>query len=164
MKIFTRLLSAALVLVVFSATAAAQPMQGYVFSAPGLGNAEGDSSGFFHTGAGVELKLPMKLGAGAEFGVIAPFNDFSEFNNAGKLASVSGYWHLPAPLMPFDPYVFAGYSALLEESTAKGANFGFGTNFPLFGRLGFKVEFRGHVFSDGETDSNWWQGRFAVTF
>ncbi len=162
MKIFFRLLSAAaVVLLVFVETAPAQRTHGYAFAAPGAAGARDDIGSFLHVGIGGEAALPMRVGIGGEVGIIGPPGDI--FSESEKLASVSGYGHFPTP-GPLDPYLFVGYSALLQDESTNGLNFGVGANLPLWNRLGFKFEFRGHIFSDINVTSHWWQGRFALIF
>ncbi len=163
MKIFPRLLAAAAAVLFFSVeTASAQRTHGYVFAAPGVGGI-GVNEGLLHAGAGGELGLPMRLGVGAEVGVVGSFKNIRNIDETNTLASLSIYRHFPTP-GPVDPYAFGGYSKLLRGETGNGFNFGLGANLSPWGRLGFKVEFRGHVFSGADDSAQVWQGRFALIF
>ncbi len=163
MKDFPRLLAAAAVaLFFFVGAAAAQRTHGYAFAAPGVGGV-GVNEGLLHYGAGGELAVPGRLGLGAELGVIGSFKNLRDIDETNTLASLSLYRHFPTP-GPVDPYVFGGYSKLLRGDTGNGFNFGLGANLSPWGRLGFKFEFRGHVFSGAGDSAQLWQGRFAVIF
>ncbi len=163
MKIFPLLLAAAAVVLFFSVeTASAQRTHGYAFAAPGVGGV-GVNEGLLHAGAGGELALPMLLGIGAELGVLGSFKNIRDIDETNTLASLSFYRHFPTP-GPVDPYTFGGYSKLLRGDAGNGFNFGLGANLSPWGRLGFKFEFRGHVFSGAGDSAQLWQGRFAVIF
>lgn len=106
------------------------------------------SNTFGHLGGGGEATFNRWAGLGAELGVLLPTSDSSQ---AVGLASVGGYLHFTREESRFDPFVTAGYSALIRSGVGNLWHAGGGMNYWLNRRFGVRAEFRTHVWprSDG---------------
>src|SRR5690349_19565155 len=92
-------------LALITASAMMAQSHGYVFVAPGVANAAGDTAGLIHLGVGGEGVLPIGIGAGAEVGFMGRTN----LDVLGT-ASINGYYHFNRG-GSWKPFATAGYSS-----------------------------------------------------
>ena len=113
----------------------------YAFLAPG----RVDDEPTLHIGFGGETPLYKGLNLGAELGLIRAGTDLE--GTAGLLA-VNGSYHFrnvtrSARLVPF---ITGGTSLAFPYGGALGVNFGGGLNYWIHDRMGWRAEFRNHMF------------------
>jgi hypothetical protein len=132
-------------------SAAAQPEsekehrgQGYVFFAPGGIFEGGYHTGTAHFGGGGEGLIYKGIGLGAEVGYLTPWRDFSQ---GIGMASVNGSYHFMRN-RTVSPFVTAGYSLGFREGHINLVNFGGGVNWWMNDRIGLRLEFRDHIYSE----------------
>jgi hypothetical protein len=103
---------------------------------------------FGHLGGGGEATFNRYFGVGAEVGVLLPSGDRSQ---AVGLVSVGPYLHFSREESRFDPFVTAGYSALIRNGVGNLWHAGGGLNYWINRRLGVRAEFRNHVWPSADS-------------
>ncbi len=156
-----RILLAVLVLCGSALTSWGQRGNAYVFVAPGALSCCGTAQATVHAGAGGELKVWKRLGAGAEVGALGPTADFSLALGVG---SVNGYYHLLASDRKFDPFVTGGYSVFFRSGHMNLGNFGGGANYWFAKHFGLRVEGRDHVYDTVGHSLHYWGLRVGIGF
>ena len=134
--------------------------QGYAFFAPGAIVGDGYSLGTAHFGAGGEGLLYKGLGLGAEVGYITPWRNFKD--GIGML-SVNGSYHFNRN-GKLSPFVSGGYSMAFRSGHVNLFNFGGGVNYWWHDRIGLRVEFRDHVYSEFSRATHFLGGRIGFSF
>ena len=158
-----------LALSAFCAPAQAQShSHGYIFLAPGVASGSGSTNGALAGGVGAEGVFPGGVGLGAELGALKihhrSVNAFFSSGGGYGLVSVGGYFHIPRPLSPVDPYLTAGYSALVNLGLAASfVHIGGGLNWWFAPHFGLKTEFRDMARSGAGT-TNIATFRFGLAF
>ncbi|MGE5569165.1 MAG: hypothetical protein ACM3S5_09035 [Rhodospirillales bacterium] len=151
----------ALLLVTLSAAALGQGLTGYGFFAPG--RVTPGSTGTMNFGVGADGVIGKGIGAGAELGVLSPWDCFSECV-VGMFSPNVTYHFLRENQRRVDPYVTAGYTLMFREGHANLFNFGGGMNYWFARRIGFRAEFRDHVHFDSNARDHFWGFRFGLAF
>lgn len=142
--------------------AAAQHSNGYVFVAPGGATCCGHTASTLHFGFGGEGILGKGVGIGAELGGLGPTQNFT--NNVLGVFSPNGYYHfIHGGTLKADPFVTGGYTLLFRNGHLNLFNFGGGMNYWFHRRLGARLEFRDHVYTQGAT-LHYWGFRFGLSF
>jgi hypothetical protein len=145
-------------LALITASAMMAQTHGYVFVAPGVASASGDTAGLIHLGVGGEGVLPIGIGAGAEVGFMGRTN-----LDVLDTASINGYYHFKRN-GSWAPFVTAGYSNFFTLTGSSNlANIGGGLNYWYRDHFGIKLEFRDH-FSSGTNSANYAEFRFGFNF
>lgn len=140
----------------------AQHSHGYLFVAPGGASGGGNTQATFHLGAGGEWLFGKGIGAGAELGALGPTSSFA--TDVLGVLSVNGYYHFLHSGARFDPFATGGYTLLFRSGHANLGNFGAGMNYWFIPRIGFKTEFRDHVWSQNFGTIHYWGIRFGLNF
>lgn len=143
-----QILTIFLVAVGLSAAASAQQSHGYLFIAPGGISSGGHTATTVHLGAGGEVGLAKGVGLGAELGALGPRQDFA--GNLMGVVSANGYYHFRRE-EKLEPFVTAGYSLFFRSGHANLFNFGGGANYWFHSKLGLRLEFRDHVWSQSRS-------------
>jgi hypothetical protein len=143
--------------------AAAQTGSGYVFIAPGQFHASGESSFGIHFGGGGKVFFSTSgLGLGAELGIAAPKDHFTD-RYAG-LFSGNGYYIFKTGNRRIQPFVTAGYSRTFgHQSGMNWINFGGGLMY-WFKHGGYLLEFRDHMRRENSITGQFWTIRFGFVF
>ncbi len=132
--------------------------QGYVFFAPGALVQNGSHLGMVHFGGGGEGLLYKGLGAGAELGYVAPWQETS---NGIGLLSLNGSYQFQRN-RKVSPFVTLGYSLGFRSGHINMINFGGGAHWWFANRVGLRMEFRDHLYS--RTDLHYLEGRIGLSF
>ena len=134
---------------------------GYLVVAPAVLSSSGESSAALQASGGGEGVFPGGVGLGAEIGALRVRGNS---DTVVGIVSANGYFHIPRPLSSFDPYLTAGYSAVIDLFDSTNMfNIGGGTNWWFAPHLGLKLEFRDHLHSGNES-SNLATFRFGLAF
>ena len=156
MKLYSRLAFASMLFFVLAAIAQAESFasetesakthrgQGYFFFSPGAVCLDGRCSQRVHFGGGGEGLVYKGLGLGAEVGLLAPWRSFSE---SIGMFSANGSYHFQRD-RKVSPFVTAGYSMGFREGHINLVNFGGGINWWMNDKVGLRLEFRDHIYSD----------------
>lgn len=135
-----------------SLNASAQPFnrskpQGYVFSAPGVGNI-GPGKANIQFGAGGEGFIYKGLGIGVELGGVGPLasnnGSFSDWVVGLGSANLSYHFLPETPNHRLEPFVTAGYSLFFRAGLSHGYNAGSGVNVWLNRSVAMRFEIRDH--------------------
>ncbi len=156
---FSRIAEAALAILILSAVAQAQSVsntasqadvygrhyfQGYLFAAPGTYVGFSESTATMHVGGGGEALLYKGLGLGAEMGVLWALRGSEPLG----LFSVDGSYHFSRQ-RKFSPFLVGGYSVTSGEGTRNLVNYGGGVHYWFREKMGIRLEFRDHLYTDG---------------
>jgi hypothetical protein len=150
-----------ILVLIFCAAAPAQSTYGYGFIAPGGLTFAGHTEATLHLGFGVDVPIWKGLGLGAELGALGPTRSFSDA--VGIFSPDASYHFIHDRSRKADPFVVAGYTLLFRTDTANLFNFGGGTNYWFSDRVGFRVEFRDHVFTRVRA-LHYWGVRIGISF
>jgi hypothetical protein len=134
--------------------------QGYAFFGPGAIVEDGYSVAVAHFGGGGEGFLYKGLGLGAEAGYLTPWRDFG---NGIGLVSFNGSYHFNRD-RKLSPFVSGGYTLGFRSDTANLFNFGGGVNYWFRDRVGLRLEFRDHVYSEQSLNIHYLGGRIGFSF
>jgi hypothetical protein len=134
--------------------------QGYVFFAPGAVVEGGYGTGTAHFGGGGEGLIYKGLGIGAEAGYLTPWRDFSL---GIGLASANGSYHFRRN-RTVSPFVTAGYSLAFRNGHANLVNFGVGLNWWFANKVGVRLEFRDHIYSNAPFRADYIGTRIGLAF
>ena len=130
-----------------------QRVSGYIFVALGAQTGQGASGSTLHGGAGGEVRLWKGLGVAGEGGAVAWSRNLRSLLGVG---SVNGTYHFPTRNPKLDPFVTAGYSALVDLWWhTNAANVGVGTNYWFARHFGLRTEFRDHFTTQGGRVQYW---------
>ncbi len=145
-----------------AAVAYAQPSNVYLFFGPGGVTCCGHTDTILHAGLGGEAVLGAGLGFGAEIGAMGVSRYFVD--SGFGVFSLNGYYHfVHGRGVKVDPFVTGGYTLFFRSGHADLFNVGGGLNYWFYRRLGFRVEVRDHVLTDGEA-VHYWSVRFGLAF
>ena len=145
-------------LALITASAMMAQSHGYLFVAPGVASAGGETAGLVHLGIGGEAVLPVGIGVGGELGFLGRTS-----LDALGTASLNGYYHFSRS-GSWRPFVTAGYSNFFTLTGSNNlANIGGGVNYWYRERFGLKFEFLDH-FSTGTNSANYAEFRFGFNF
>lgn len=133
--------------------------RGWGYGFFGVGGATAGNSTIYTAGGGGEVLLYKGLGIGAEGGAIGNAGG----SGAGTF-SVNGGYHFQNSSSPkkLVPFVTAGYTFLAPSDETNLFNFGGGVNYWAGERVGLRVEFRDHVFPNG--NEHLFNVRVGITF
>ena len=148
-SLHSRLLSCVLLAVMVcsgAVLAAAQEhnAEGYLFFAPGVITAPGNSTASVHFGAGGEGFVHKGIAVGGELGYLTPWRDF---DGGVGILSLDGQYHFSRGEKVV-PFVTAGYSLGFRSNHANLFNYGVGANIWMKHNKGLRLEFRDHVDSN----------------
>jgi len=147
------------------AAAPARPASGlgYGFAGFGAATADGESVAIWHGGGGGEAIFRDAVGVGAEIGYLGLFEE----SGLGIL-SVNGSYHFNggrAPARRVRPFVTGGYSlGFAGGGHANLFNVGAGVDYWLKPKVGLRLEFRDHVWAEGDETLQLLGVRVGVTF
>ncbi len=138
--------------------------QGYLFYAPGGVFEGGRHAGTTHLGGGGEGLIYKGVGIGAEIGYLSQSRAFLE---GVGVFSVNGSYHFRRN-RSVSPFITGGYTAFFRNGHVNLVNFGGGVNWWFKERVGLRLEFRDHLYSQSrssQTDrSHYVSGRIALAF
>ncbi len=137
-------------LVLVSSTAFAQGSNGYLFAGatkPHNSVFTRYQNSFAHIGGGGEAAVGRRIGLGGELGALIATDNRSR---TVGLASIGPYFHFPTSNSRIDPFVTGGYSIVFQSGAGHLWHAGGGINFWMHRRVGFRAEFRDHVWLTGE--------------
>lgn len=145
--------------------APARPVSGlgYGFFGVGAAAGEGDSTGIWHLGGGGEAIFADAIGLGAEIGYL---NSFEADSEGLGIFSVNGAYHFGGGSRSarVRPFVTGGYTLAFRDGHANLFNVGGGVDVWLKPKVGLRVEFRDHIWTE-ENDTLQFLGvRVGVTF
>lgn len=153
-------LKLAILLIATGASAQAQSTNGYIFFAPGGATSHGYTSMMLHTGGGVDAHLYKGIAANLEIGALGPQEEFSQA--VGLFSAGPTYRFLHRRELKWEPFVAGGYSLMFRSGHANLYYFGGGTNAWVWKRVGFRLEFRDHVYPSPAV--HFWGFRFGLAF
>jgi hypothetical protein len=136
---------------------------GYAFAGVGAAVGEGGSTGTWHLGGGGEAIFADAVGVGAEIGYL---NSFEEDSEGIGVFSVNGAYHFGGGSHSgkVRPFITGGYTLGFRDGHANLFNVGGGVDFWLKPKVGLRVEFRDHIWTE-ENDTVQFLGvRVGVTF
>ena len=116
----------------------------------------GSNFGTFHGGAGGEYTARNGLGAGAEFGYVAPRSNAS---NGVALLSLNGLYRFTQGRT--EPFLTGGYSLGFRSRAASFGNIGGGVTYWARENLGIRFELRDNI---RDPATHWVIARFGVAF
>ena len=146
----------------FAAAASAQSTHIYAFGAPGGVTGSAKTQGTLQAGAGVDVALPKRFGAGLEAGAISPWSSWGD--STVGFFSANGYFHFNKGRdNRFDPFVTGGYTNFFRDGHVNLFNFGGGVNLWATHRLGAKIEIRDQVETRYST-LHYWNFRLGLAF
>lgn len=152
-----------LFLAAFAGNLQAQRSNGYIFFAPGGATCCGYTGMTLHAGVGGEGILGKGIGLGAELGALGVRENFSD--SVIGVFSPNGYYHfVHRKETTLDPFVTGGYTLVFRNGHANLFNFGGGVNYWFTSRLGLRMEFRDHVWSEDNANLHYWGFRFGLLF
>jgi hypothetical protein len=136
---------------------------GYGFFGVGAAVGDGDSTGTWHVGGGGEAIFADALGIGAEIGYL---NSFEENSDGIGVFSVNGAYHFGggSSSAKVRPFVTGGYTLGFRDGHANLFNVGGGVDFWLKPRVGLRVEFRDHIWTEDNDTVQFLGVRVGVTF
>ncbi len=147
-------------------SAPAKPVSGLGYGFAGVGAAtwDGESEGTWHVGGGGEALFRDAFGVGAEMGYLSWLEEGSD--GLGVL-SVNGSYHFNggSSTRRWRPFLTGGYTLGFDGETSENLfNVGGGVDYWVKPRVGLRLEFRDHVWSDGGETVHFWGARVGVTF
>lgn len=134
--------------------------QGYVFFAQGAIVGDGYSTATAHFGGGGEGFLYKGLGLGVEGGYLTPWQDFG---SGIGVVSVNGSYHFNRD-RKLSSFVSGGYSLGFRSDTANLFNLGGGVNYWFGDKVGLRLEFRDHIYSERESNEHYLSARIGLSF
>lgn len=104
---------------------------------------------FIHVGGGGEGRLTDRFALGGEVGVFKPItNQYAV--TTGQVSGTPAFHFLSRHgKSKVDPFVDGGLSLLFGRGGALAVHYGGGVNYWLTRRVGLRVEFRHHIWSEG---------------
>ncbi len=117
-----------------------------------------------HAGVGGEAVLGLGIGIGAEIGAVGVRHDFAD--SAVGVFSPNAYFHFMRGHHRADPFITGGYTLMFRDGHIDLFNFGGGLNYWFLGRIGARLEFRDHVYTNryGPSAVHYWGARFGLAF
>jgi hypothetical protein len=137
---------------------------GYGFLGVGAAVGDGDSTGTWHVGGGGEAIFADAVGVGAEIGYL---NSFEEGSDGIGMLSINGTYHFGGgnTSAKVRPFLTGGYSlGFSGGETDSLFNVGAGVDFWLKPKVGLRVEFRDHIWTEDNDTLQFLGVRVGVTF
>jgi len=137
---------------------------GYGFFGIGAASWDGASEGTWHVGGGGEAIFRDAFGVGAEMGYLGWLEEGGD--GLGVL-SVNGAYHFGggANARRWRPFVTGGYTLGFDGDVTENLfNIGGGVDFWMKPRVGLRLEFRDHIWSEDGDAVHFWGVRVGVTF
>ena len=150
-----------LLTIALGASALAQSTNGYVFFAPGGVSVAGHTGMTLQAGAGADVILGKGVGVGAEISALGPRDSLAD--SVGMFSANGSFHFIREKGRKVDPFVTGGYTLMFRSGTANMVNFGAGANYWFHNRLGLRVEFRDHVFTQ-TARVHYWGVRLGLSF
>ncbi|MBS1117398.1 MAG: hypothetical protein H6Q87_1782 [candidate division NC10 bacterium] len=147
-------------------SAPAKPVSGLGYGFFGVGAAtwEGESEGTWHVGGGGEALFRDAFGVGAEMGYLSWLEEGSD--GLGVL-SVNGSYHFNGGTSArrWRPFLTGGYTLGFDGEMSENLfNVGGGVDVWMKPRVGLRLEFRDHIWSEEGDTIHFWGFRIGVTF
>ena len=137
---------------------------GYGFFGIGAASWEGSTEGTWHAGGGGEAVFRDAFAVGAEMGYLGWLE---EGGDGLGILSVNGAYHFGggANAGRWRPFVTGGYTLGFDGDVTENLfNVGGGVDFWMKPKVGLRLEFRDHIWSEDGDAVHFWGVRVGITF